>query len=502
MSSHPLPNTLSEKSYLITDITIILCVRLTDKNPWITDRLSLYTNWFKKTPNILIVDYGSEKIFAKTLRDLSHQNNYHYHYVDNKGGFSLSDARNIGFIESGTDLVFFTDPDFIFERDIFQRLLKLANALDFRCNTLKRITMPAYHISKSYTKLFEAKESSHHEKEKQLLTWMHYGVYSEYNRIFEYISPYSNNFLCHRDFYDLVGGYSTDFIGHGSEDFEFIIRANLLHNTMPIPRKIELDLYKPGELETSSSEYIGFRRLAEVEAFTGELQGFRSFHLWHPRIASEGWYEKNDMKRKMFNTVVARYINNPVDLLKEDFLPRNKKALCVITDKSHLKYFLLQRMNSYSFDVLSRSSQIKKILDKIRKKKYQQIFCYDSNLDNAIKIFLDEAKNYVEIVFIKNSKLSQQKITSLNEDYQYSSNSYAARKLNLNNKKDLKEYVQTKRRKLSLWQGTASRIFSFIMTPFLSPLNKSQLKSNPQQFFSTAKHPFSVWIGKKLNLRS
>lgn len=383
-----LQESIPQKNYIVSDITLVLCVRLTNDNPWIVERLLSYSEWFSPCPKLLIVDFGSNKPFDTKLKDLSRDRGYEYHYIDNSGTFSLSSARNEGFLQTSTDLVFFTDPDFVFERDIFNCLLKIVNANDFDKNSFSRITMPAYHVSQEYTAKFEEK-SNYKLKEKTLIQWAHHGVYSEYSEVFEYISPYSNNFLCHRNYYDLVGGYSTDFVGHGSEDFEFIIRANLLQGRMPVPMGLETDIYRPGIPDSQRQDYKGFRRLAEVEAFSGELHGFRSFHLWHPRAASKGWYENNDMKRKTFHKVIGRYIDQQINLLEEDYLEREQHALCIVSDQSHRGYFLPIRALGYSMDVLFEGPQIKQIKEKIINNKYDRVFVHNPYTDKMFQSVIE-----------------------------------------------------------------------------------------------------------------
>ncbi|KAG1707715.1 Capsule polysaccharide export protein KpsC [Nymphon striatum] len=387
-----LQESIPHKDYTVSDITLVLCVRLTNNNPWIVERLLSYSEWFSPCPKILIVDFGSSKPFNSQLKDLSRDKGYEYHYIDHSGTFSLSNARNEGFLQTSTDLIFFTDPDFVFERDIFSRLLKISNVTNLNRNSFNRITMPAYHVSREYTERFESQNNCE-LKEEKLIQWAHHGVYAEYSEVFEYISPYSNSFLCHRNYYDLVGGYSTDFVGHGSEDFEFIIRANLLQGRMPVPMDLETDVYRPGIPDSERQDYRGFRRLAEVEAFSGELHGLRSFHLWHPRAASKGWYENNDMKRKTFNKVIGRYINQQVNLLEEDHLEREQHALCIVSDSSHRGYFLPLRALGYSMDVLFERSQIKQTKEKIINNQYDRVFVHNPYTDKVFQSVIELVRN-------------------------------------------------------------------------------------------------------------
>ena len=168
-----LKNSIPQKNYSIADITIILCVRLTNDNPWIVERLASFSAWFSPCPQILIVDFGSEESFAKNLISICDNHDYQYRYINDEDIFCLSKARNEGFLHSTTDLVFFTDPDFIFERDIFDRLLKVANATEIGFNSFSRITMPAYHVSQEYSEIFES-NSDNKIKENSLLEWAYY----------------------------------------------------------------------------------------------------------------------------------------------------------------------------------------------------------------------------------------------------------------------------------------------------------------------------------------
>lgn len=55
--------------------------------------------------------------------------------------------------------------------------------------------------------------------------------------------------------FDISGGYCDEFRGHGSEDFEFLIRLAKLTIDIPAPKGIEKDFYGP--LKTS----FGGRRI-------------------------------------------------------------------------------------------------------------------------------------------------------------------------------------------------------------------------------------------------
>lgn len=369
-------NSFRSPKYNEGDITVILSIRLLKDNYWLLDRLKFLFGWYNPNPSFLIVDFGSERNFSEELKDVCLENDAHYHYVDDQGVFSLSLARNIGYEISNTDLLFFTDPDFLMGRDAFTELLKLSSKVGLGVNKLQKLSMPAYHVNENESKAFELK--SHLSSKQALLNeWGYKGLSSQIGEVFDFVAPYSNNFLCHRDYFDLAGGYSTEFRGHGSEDFEFMVRSNLLFGDFPIPENVSDDLYKPNTDDFfEQKSYSGFRRLFELETLPEELHGLKAFHIWHPLYESKGWYENNDWKRLTFNKIVGRYLDCIPHILKEDYLNRKESALCISENHSHSGYFIPLRAAGFKLSVLCslEADLINEEIKKIERGLYNKVF--------------------------------------------------------------------------------------------------------------------------------
>jgi len=251
--------------------------------------------------------------------------------------------------------------------------------------------MPAYHMSQQMTESFEL-ESSTDVKEKHLFQWGVRGVYSEISKVVEFIAPYSNNFLCHRNLFELSGGYSSDFRGHGSEDFEYQVRLNLLLDTFPIPNQCDNDIYQPtSPAFFGNKRYTGFRRLAELETLACELQGFKSFHLWHPKSDLSGWYKKNDWKRQKLDEVFSRYLGKNPCLLEEDYIGREKLALCLGVNENNIALFFPLRLLGYG--LTSFHEQNIPVIECLKEKRFDHVFIsYDHYLDkNAVESVVDIA---------------------------------------------------------------------------------------------------------------
>lgn len=326
--------------YTLNDLTMIICVRFHENNPWLLERLNNLGGYYDPAPKFLIVDFGSEPEWAQKVEGACKANDFDYHYIADEGIYSNGFARNIGFQQCTTDLIYFTDIDFLMPRDGAKKIIDLANILNIQQHKDTILTMPAIHVAEERTEEFHKIENNN-DKSAFLERLAFYGMMTKVGTDFEFIAPYSNNFICHRDMFDRVGGYSNAFRGHGSEDFEFFLRYCLLMNTIPEPTSVSKDFYGPKKSSYySEKSYAGFRRMLELLTLPSEMAGLKSFHLWHPTLNNTAWRKNNDWKRTTFNSVVNTYNNKKSGLLQVDSLPRTKTYLCIVKHEEHWRYFV------------------------------------------------------------------------------------------------------------------------------------------------------------------
>jgi predicted glycosyltransferase involved in capsule biosynthesis len=330
------------------DITMVLCIRAHAGNPWVLERVKLMGRYYTPQPPILVLDFGSETDYAQKIKEMCDGCQYRLVAVPDFGIFSLAMARNIAFQNTTTDFVFFCDSDFFGERDLFQRLADTATALDMRCVVDIMLNPPAYHLSQSDTAAIE-QELDLDIKSRRLrcLGWQL--NYREFDREGEaFIAPYSNVFMVHRAMFSMVGGYDAGFRGHGSEDFEFLLRFSLHAMHLPVPDSPDTDLFSPWTKEFFSGRpYKGFRRLFELLAQPTESTGLKVFHLWHQRQRESDWYQNNDWKRTRLQESTSKYVASHPQLLGIDFLERPRKVLCLCKNKETWGYFVPLRLAGF-----------------------------------------------------------------------------------------------------------------------------------------------------------
>lgn len=333
---------------LPSDITMVICLRAHEANPWVIGRINLMGAYYDPRPEILIVDFGSQPAFAEQIEGICRARGYRYHHVPDYETYSPAAARNRGFELVETPFVFFCDADFFGFRDVFASLANTATALQM-CEIVDLvINFPAYHLNEqdSAAVLCAPSEAERSAELQRIAYRANFAPFSRDDNFF--VAPYSNMFLINRTMFSMSGGYDEHFRGHGSEDFEYLIRLAIHTGQLPMPEDIRGDLFGPMKEEFFSSKpYLGFRRLLELASLPAAHMGFKAFHLWHPRESSADWYANNDWTRARFNEALDTYIDKHNELLGVDFLSREKTIACLCKQHDQWGYFTPLRAAGY-----------------------------------------------------------------------------------------------------------------------------------------------------------
>jgi predicted glycosyltransferase involved in capsule biosynthesis/capsule polysaccharide modification protein KpsS len=308
----------------------------------------MIADYYVPRPQVLILDFGSDEIFASEMDRVCKENGYRYEFIPDYDTYSPAIAHNRGFEFVETDFVFFCDADFFGFREIFADLATAATNLRMRDVVDIIINPPAYHLNEPQTQAFAA-AATHEERSSELRRIAYHANFQEFNKDANFfVAPYSNVYLINRHMYSMSGGYDERFRGHGSEDFEFLVRLAMHTAQLPMPERVSDDLYGPTKpTYFSHKPYAGFRRLLELMSHPSANMGFKIFHLWHPRDKEIEWYAASDWRRDRFNEAVAVYKNDDHRLLGIDFLQRVGRMACVCKHKDHWGYFVPLRVAGY-----------------------------------------------------------------------------------------------------------------------------------------------------------
>jgi predicted glycosyltransferase involved in capsule biosynthesis len=396
-------------NYSSDDITAIICIRAHKNNPWVLDRLQFLAGYYQPAPRFLIVDFGSPQSHSEIIKSTCELHEFAYHRIDDDGLFSLSIARNEGAFRASTNLLYFTDIDFVSSPDHFRDLARYANEHDFSVIRDIILNLPAYHLTEVHTSEFAEIDPKYRSRHLAQLGAL--ATERPKGEIVDFIAPYSNNFLCTRNFFMISGGYDSVFRGHGSEDFELMIRFALYTRNVELPNDITSDCQSPArERFLKPRPYLGFRRLGEAISFRAETNGLKVFHLWHPRSINDPWHSFNDLKRNTFRSSVGKYLGTPANLALVDHLPRLYKALCVCKDTEHYGYFLPFRALGYELNIISDDSdeQIKRATLRIESREIDLFLIFNPYMKSHSRfqpLYQLAQKSGIQVVVVERGAL-------------------------------------------------------------------------------------------------
>lgn len=340
-----------------TRMSVVLGIRAHAGNPWLLPRLGQWSAHYDPCPEIIVADMGSSGSHGREVQAICEREGYRHLRIEDDGTYSQSIARNAGALAANTDLVFFCDVDCIGPSDLFARLARHAEAIDLcRCFD-QLVVLPVYHLESEASESLASAPASN--RSALLERYFVDAVHAPRGSVAELVDPFSNVLLCHVDFFRLVGGYDRSFRGHGSEDFELMIRCALHSGHLPLPGRISEDLRGPTDPGFwGIRPYEGFRRLGEATATQAELAGIRMAHLAHPRVrGGDSWYDANDWRRERFAQKMQRNLRGWAGLLQSDGFDAARRASVVVREDWEASVLLPLRWRGLTLELVEAGTE-------------------------------------------------------------------------------------------------------------------------------------------------
>lgn len=324
-------------------VSIAFAIARHADNPWILPRLIKQASFYESDPLVTIADCSNDEYaLAPSISDFPSR----VQIVHHSGPFNIARLRNVAVAATSSPWLFVTDPDFFTFSNFLPNILQFArDAIASKVTPF--FTFPVYHADKNNTRAIEIAHSTH-EFNSSLRKFFVKSTFSKIIHNCEFIVPYSNTIFTTKEIFNITGGYNESFVGYGSEDFEFMLRAFMCFNIQPLPKNIFHDIYKPtrDDYYSKCKRYAGFRKFLEAYSFPVETAGFRFVHLWHPQ-GTTAWHAMRDKNRIALRTELSPLLTDPTLILEKDWLPRPHRALSVITNRANWRFFLPLRSRGY-----------------------------------------------------------------------------------------------------------------------------------------------------------
>lgn len=295
---------------------------------------------------VVAVDYGSPAQEAAELERLvSEFSHARLVRVDAESEpFSAGNARNAGAEAATSPVIMFNDVDCLASREMYRKIHAEACARRIDLNVYDFFAVPVAFLT------FEGVEefSNLHVNNEPYIadSLFHYHIIRGEKQFVWFMAYSGSTIVVNRLHYLSVGGTSSEFHGHGAEDYEVKLRLAAYRQ---IGRK-PLDYYRNTK-NNQMQDYIGFRAYLSLYAYEIAFRGIYMVHLWHPR-------REVNSTSKAGNVVTYRQTDRNFGLLDKMMkeFDRSGSQPAPLRDKnSQKKTLVLCRPNSSALETLRQA---------------------------------------------------------------------------------------------------------------------------------------------------
>lgn len=382
-------------------LSIIIPFGTSKERPYIKDRVISKANEY-------VSDDLVEYIFVEGFSSLEHpelktliQAKGHRYFKDeiqqSNKAFSLGQCRNLGIINANSDTVMCLDVDCIISNKNLQNVLELIKIKEIDKNPNAFLILPCVFLNEFATEfLRDYKLDSLDNLIRDDMIFK--------RKFIKFITPASSTFVMNRFKYLEIGGNDSNFVGHGYEDFDLMMR--ILKNCASfeaMPNNLEFD-YR----NWSFNDYKGFRSLFALAGQEAAMHGIYLYHLWHIEPNQNGYLDNRELNHQIFYQKLKNYKNifydGPDTLIENE--ARNRNALVLFAENGLIYRSLRQIMPYFEKFISAKEYMFFDENGKFDSQIFMK-FWHQNNITNIIFPNSHGNNQRLEILkFVRENKLS------------------------------------------------------------------------------------------------
>lgn len=271
-------------------LSIIIPFGTSDERSFINERVAEKSRQFKDNPDIEVI--FAEGYSSQPAQDLRHEilaDGHLYVKDHNQTRFSLARCRNLGATHASCPMCLFLDVDLHLSAATLEKLISLAYQKEVPINPNRFIVVPC-----AFLTAYGSAELAKLPREQWDMRIL-YEVNSGNSRFIDFLDQSSSCIVVNRHKFMELGGFDKNLIGHGGEDFDFLMR--LIRTCAEFehwPRDLKF------ESPVKFHEYRGFRALFAVAGFESLTYGLLVAHIYHPVPNNAGYLDNQKKNRSRF----------------------------------------------------------------------------------------------------------------------------------------------------------------------------------------------------------
>ncbi|TQR34390.1 hypothetical protein DMB92_00005 [Campylobacter sp. MIT 99-7217] len=295
--------------------------------------------------------------------------------------FSQGECRNLGARHARAEAIMFLDVDCYLSLFSLQRLLQFIQTKQIAENENKFLMLPCLYLSKEGSTLLKKND------EKTWDSLAQNDLMSKEKRFIQNFALASSLIVYNKQIFLKLKGFSDKFIGHGYEDFEFLLRFLRQSSYFEaLPKDLSYD-----SRTWDFSEFKGFRALFSLLGYEGAFYGIYALHFWHENPNQNGYLDHKEKNHQIFYEQIKEF-----EAFCKKQGPDKSKNQISLNSLAYTAYkFELGHFKGLRLSLLSP------FITKLSHTKFYRLF---KKLKKDPKNFFKESKNPLLKIFFKENK--------------------------------------------------------------------------------------------------
>lgn len=210
--------------------------------------------------------------------------------------FSPAFARNEAVKYATKKYVFFLDVDLAFNEQFLQELIHEVQQ-NIEKQKSKFLMFPCLYLTQEGTSLFEAAKNK-----IEIIDELRDSLMMGDNKFVARLAVNTSAIVLEKDYFEVLGSFSEDFLGHGGEDFEFLHRLISFSPHSKINSEYYID-----KVEQFPADYQGFRKYMAYYSLPYLFSNLVLVHRWHERPLFNSFYMQRPKNEDLLFTKMKEH---------------------------------------------------------------------------------------------------------------------------------------------------------------------------------------------------
>ena len=358
-------------------LSIIIPFGTSKERPYIKERVIQKARKYKSNEKVeYIFVEGFSSLVCKEIPLIIAECGHEYCKDEKQqkmGAYSLGQCRNLGVMYANSPAVMALDVDCYLSQKNLEKLLEIIQIKGIDRNPNTFLVLPCAYLKE------EGNEFLFSKPEEMWDSLVGFDVQSGANKLVKFYSPASSSMVLNRHKYLEIGGNDNAYIGHGYEDFDFMMRVfKSCAFFEKMPMNLDFDFRN-----WSFDSFKGFRAWFSIVGNEMAAFGIYLYHFWHIEPNQNNYLDNRELNHQKFYKNLKSFNNlyDGPDCLQDKRALGNK--ILVFTPENSSVFRCLRGISIYLGEIVCKREFEFFSGDEFLEQKFMN-FCLNSRISYVL----------------------------------------------------------------------------------------------------------------------